>query len=137
MGPIRILTGACVVILAQACANHQTSPEVTAQMARTEAVLQQADRSGVARDSLADLQLAKDKFARARTAVERQSRDGDREALRLAQQAEVDAQYASASAEATRQEQSAREVRRGLETLEREASRDTTTPAAPVTRGNP
>ena len=128
---IAIALGAPLLIL-QACASHRPSEEVTTQMARTEAVLQQADRSNVANHSLPELLAAKDKFAQARTALEKKSDEGDQEALKLAKQAEVDAQYASAKSQSATQQNAAQEAQKGVEDLRQEANRSaasqTTTP---------
>lgn len=114
-----------------ACATYERPEELTAQMARTEVVIQQADRSGVAVNSLPELQAAKDKYAQAKISLDRKSAAGDREALRLARQAEVDAQYASARAQTMSQEAAAREAQRGVEALRQEADRKPA--AAPAT----
>jgi TRAP-type uncharacterized transport system substrate-binding protein len=111
------------VLALQACASYETSREVTAQMARTEVVIQQADRSGVAVNSLPELQTAKDKYAEAKIAVAKKSSEGDRTALQLAKQAEVDAQYASAKAQSTSHEMAARDAQSGVETLRTETER--------------
>lgn len=118
-------------LLMQGCASHRPSEEVTSQMARTEVVLQQADRSNVAVNSLPDLQKAKDKYAEAKVALEQKSEEGDRKALLLAKQAEVDAQYASARAQSESQEQAAQEVQNGVEALKDEASRNRSGSATP------
>ncbi len=116
-----------------ACASHQTSPEVTAQMARTEVVIQQADRSGVAVNSLPELQTAKDKYAEAKVAVARKSSEGDHTALQLAKQAEVDAQYATAKAQTTGHEAAARDAQSGVETLRNETERNNAAQSATST----
>lgn len=114
-----------------ACATYERPEALTAQMARTEVVIQQADRSNVAVNSLPELQVAKDKYARAKVAADRKSSSGDREALRLAKQAEVDAQYASAKAQSMSQQAAAREAQSGVDALRQEADRR---PAAPAAR---
>jgi hypothetical protein len=101
-------------------------------MARTEAILQQADRSGVAVNSLPELQAAKDKFAEAKRSLAKETRDGDRMALQLAKQAEVDAEYASAKSQSTSQVSAAREVQNGTQALKDETTRNATTQAAPA-----
>jgi hypothetical protein len=106
------------------CASYRPSEEVTAQMARTEAVIQQADRSNVAVNSLPQLQQAKDKYAEAKVALDKKSDEGDRKALMLAREAEVDAQYATAKAQAASQEDAAEEVRNGVADLKQEADRN-------------
>ena len=85
--------------LLQACGTNPPAADVTTQMARTEAVIQQADRSGVAVNSLPELQAAKDKYMQAKRELARKTSAGDDRALELAKQAEVDAQYASAKAQ--------------------------------------
>lgn len=118
-------------LLMQACAAHRPSEEVTAQMARTEVVLQQADRSNVAVNSLPELQKARDKYAEAKVALQKNSDEGDRRALMLAKQAEVDAQYATARSQAASQEDAADQVQSGVETLKDEASRNKSGSATP------
>jgi hypothetical protein len=118
-------------LLVQGCASHRPSEEVATQMARTEVVIQQADRSNVAVNSLPELQRAKDKYAEAKVALEKNSSEGDRTALMLARQAEVDAQYASARAQSTTQEDAAQEVQNGVETLRQEANRNAAGSAVP------
>ncbi len=122
------VVGVLPLLLLQACA-YQRSTEVTEQMARTEAVLQQAQGSNASEYALAEFQQARNKYADARTAYEKESESGDRTALRLAQQAEVDARFALAKAQAERQQQAAREVQQGVETLRNEANRSSTSPA--------
>jgi hypothetical protein len=124
MKPLPLACALGLTLLAQACASHRPSEEVTSQMARTEAILQQAERSGAGRSSLAELEQAKDKYARARTQLEKKSEEGDRQALALAKQAEVDAQYASARTQSTSQEAAADQVQSGVETLRREKARE-------------
>ncbi len=53
--------------------------------------------------------------------------------MRLAKQAEVDAQYTTAKAQAVRQQTSAREVQEGVQQLSQEAQRNAATPAASAT----
>jgi len=123
---LSVIAVALPLLALQACASHETSREVTAQMARTEVVIQQADRSGVAVNSLPELQAAKDKYAEAKLAVGRKSSAGDRTALQLAKQAEVDAQYATAKAQTTSHETAARDAQSGVETLRTETERNAT-----------
>lgn len=113
-------------LVLQGC-SYQRPMEVTQQMARTEAVLQQAESAGTQELALAELQLARNKLADARAAYDKESEDGDREAMRLARQAEVDVQFAVAKAQAERQRAATREVQQGVETLRDEARRNTGT----------
>jgi hypothetical protein len=116
------------LLVLQACASTSPNDEVKAQMARTEVVLQQADRSGVAVNSLPELQAAKDKFAKAKVALDMKSMEGNRLALQLAKQAEVDAQYASAKAQSTSQQTAARDAQSGVATLKQETDRNAAAP---------
>ena len=125
-----VLALALPLLTIQACASYRPAEDVTAQMARTEAILQQADRSGVAVNSLPELQAAKDKYAEAKRSLAKESKEGDLMALQLAQQAEVDAQYATAKARNTSQQTAAREVQNGTQALKDEANRNATTPPA-------
>lgn len=121
------------LMMLQACA-YQRPEEVTAQMARTEATLQQAEQSGAKEAALPELQSARDKYADARKSLDKDSKQGDDNALKLAKQAEVDAQFASAKAQSTRQEKAAQEVRNGVDALRTETQRapaGTTTEATP------
>jgi len=122
------------VLALQACATHQPSDDVKAQMTRTEVVIQQADRSGVAVNSLPELQAAKDKYASAKVEMEKKSAEGDRKALQLAKQAEVDAQFASAKAQSTSQETAAKDAQKGVDTLKQETDRNAATSGAPVSQ---
>lgn len=126
---IRSLMLAAVPMALCACA-YQRSDEVTAQMARTEAVLQQAESSGAREVALGDLQHARDKLSDARAAYDKKSKSGDEQALRLAREAEVDAKYAAAKAQADRQQGAAREVQQGVEALRNEAQRNAASPPA-------
>ena len=128
--PYAVVAGLPLLML-QACASYHRPEEVTAQMARTEAVLQQADRSNVAVNSLPELQQAKDKYAQAQLALDKKSEDGDRKALELAKQAEVDAQYASARAQSETQENAAQDAENGVNDLRQEANRNAAGSAVP------
>lgn len=123
---ITIATG--LPLLLQACA-YQRPAEVTEQMARTGAVLEQAESGGAAAEALPELQQARDKYADAREAFAKVSESGDREALRLARQAEVDAKYAAARTQAQRQIDAAQEVQDGLDTLRFQTQREAPAPA--------
>src|SRR4051794_11320414 len=111
-----LLIAGLPVLMLQACA-YKRPDDVPAQMARTEAVLQQAERSGAQQESLPEYQAARDKYAEAKVSYEKKTEKGDATALRLAKQAEVDAQYASAKAQAARQQAAAREVQQGVQQL--------------------
>ncbi len=118
------------LLMLEACASYRPSQDVTAQMARTEAILQQAERSGVAVNSLPELQSARDKYSEAKQALAKKSTEGDQKALQLAKQAEVDAQYATAKAQSTTQQSAAREIQNGTQALKDETTRNAATPVA-------
>jgi Domain of unknown function (DUF4398) len=115
--------------LTTACA-YQRPAEVTAQIAKTESSLQQAEQSGATNDALPELQSARDKFADAQRALEKKNKQGDRQAIQLAQQAQIDAQYAAAKAQTVRQAKAVEQVERGTDAVEREAQRDAGTQPA-------
>lgn len=127
---LTMMTLAVPMLLMQACATYSPAQDVTAQMARTEAILQQADRSGVAVNSLPELQTARDKYAEAKRSLGKETSDGDRIALQLAKQAEVDAQYAMAKSQSTSQVNAAREVQNGTQALKDETTHNAATPVA-------
>lgn len=112
-----------VALLLAACAS-QPPADVTAQMARTQVVIEQAERNGVQERSLQEIEAAKRKFSEAQALLAKKDDDAAREAVRLAQQAEVDAQYASAKAQAERQKEATREVQQSLDALKQEATRN-------------
>ncbi len=107
-----------------ACASYRQPSEVTAQMARTESSIKQAEQSGAQLGALPELQSAKDKFADAEKALQKKNKEGDALAISLAQQAQLDAQYAAAKAQSKQQQQSANEVRSGTDAVRDEAARD-------------
>lgn len=123
-----VLLAGLPVLMLQACAYNRPD-EVTAQMARTESVLKQAEAAGAQQESLAEYQAARDKYAEAKMAYEKKSEKGDANAVSLAKRAEVDAQYATAKARAARQQAAAREVQQGVQQLGQEAQRNVNTPA--------
>lgn len=128
----QVLIACTVPLMALTACAYQRPEDVTAQMARTEAVLQQAEGSGAKENALPELQQAKDKYADAKLALRKDSESGDREAMRLAKEAEADAKYASAKAQASRQQDAAREVQQGVQALSEEAQRNAASPP-PVT----
>jgi hypothetical protein len=116
------------LLVLQACASYRPSEDVTRQMARTEAVIQQADRSNVAVNALPELQKAKDKYTQAKLELAKKSGDSDRRALQLAKEAEVDANYASARSQSETQEAATEQVQKGVDTLRQETARAAGTP---------
>lgn len=104
-----------------ACA-HEPSVDVRAQLARTENSITQAEQAGAGQGALPDLQAAKDKLADAQAQLDKKSDDGNARALRLAQQAEVDAQYAAAKSQSQQQRQAAQQLQESIESLRRQAA---------------
>ena len=94
---------------------------VREEVARTEATVQQVQQSGMTRDSGGlELEQAKDKTRQARAALERGKEE---RALRLAEQARLDADLAQAKARSYTAQRSAEAVRTSIEQLRREALR--------------
>jgi chromosome segregation ATPase len=108
-----------------ACAS-QPKQETITQLAKTESSIQQAEQMGALEGALPELQQARDKLAEAQGALQRKQEGS---AIRLAQQAQVDAQYAASKAQAAREQRAASEVKQGVNTV-RETATDTssTTP---------
>lgn len=111
-----------MTVFAVGCA-HQPSAEAVAQVARTQTSIQQAEQTGAMQSAMQDLQAAKDKLQQAQTALGKKTEKDDLRALHLAQQAELDAQYAAAKAQSDRQRQAVQEVRKGIESVRDEAGR--------------
>lgn len=102
-----------------ACAG---SPPPTVQMAVAEAAVQRAGTTTTAETAGAELRVATDKLAAARSALS--AGDHDR-ARRLAEQAELDAQVAQLHAQATRSTQAAQETQEAARVLREEIARKT------------
>jgi LAS superfamily LD-carboxypeptidase LdcB len=128
-----LLTLGLPLLLLQACAYNRPE-EVTAQMARTEATLQQAEQNGAAEKSLPELQSARDKFADAKKSLSKDSKEGDQNALVLAKQAQVDAQFATAKAQASRQQSATHDAQQGVNALRDEAARNANATAPETTK---
>jgi hypothetical protein len=126
-----VATLAMPLLMLTACAYNR--PEsVTAQMARTEAVISQADSAGAKESALPELEQARNKYEQARVELRRDSEAGDRTAVRLAKEAEADAQFAQAKAQAAKQQAAAQEVQQGVQALSDEAQRNAATPPPAV-----
>lgn len=101
-----------------------TNEGLREDIARTEASIQQVQESGMTREAGGlELEQAKDKVARARQAFD----NGDEEtAMRMAQEARLDADLAQAKARSRSAQQAVQEVTASIESLRREAGRSTT-----------
>lgn len=101
--------------LATACASGP--PPATSQIASAETSIQHARDDGAQQFAASALNDAQDKLTAARLASE----NGEHEqAKMLADEAKLDAEYASALAEQKEAEQALAEVRNGIRTLEEE-----------------
>lgn len=116
------LTLWAAAVFAVSCASEPPRA-LTTQLAVTDSSIQQAEQGGAADHALPELQMAKDKRGRAQRAFDDKEYD---DAMRLAQQAQLDAQYASRKSQAEQNQRSAAEVQRGHDTLRREAERPVT-----------
>jgi hypothetical protein len=96
-------------------------PQPTEQLTRARTVVEQADKSGAAqRYAAADLQRAHDELNDADKANGAKKYD---EARRYAEAAEVDADVATARANASEAQRAATELRRSLDSLQSESQR--------------
>ncbi len=97
-----------------------STPRPTEAMTRAESSVQQADQAGARRYDPGTLDASKDKLAQSKAAAER----GDkRVAQELAEQAELDAELAAATARSENAQKAAAEVRASIETLRAEMAR--------------
>lgn len=104
-------------LLLAGCASAPQQP--TPDVVRARTLIEQANQGGVQQHAAAELQLAQDKLAAAENAAT------DKKpaiAQRLAEEAALDAEYATVRAQQVRAENAAKEVREGIETLRREAA---------------
>jgi hypothetical protein len=96
-------------------------PQPTEQLTRARTVVEQADKSGAAqRYAAADLQRAHDELNDADKANGAKRYD---EARRYAEAAEVDADVATARANASEAQRAATELRRSIDSLQSESQR--------------
>jgi len=99
--------------------------KVEEQFTSTETSVSQAEQTGAQDRALTELQQAKDKLAEAKTAY----KDGDEEqALRLAEEAQVDAQYAAARSQAVQDQEAAANVQKSIDTVRQGAGTTSTSP---------
>jgi hypothetical protein len=119
-GTFSISTVAIAAVLA-GCASEPQRP--SADMARAQTLIQEADKGNTQQYAAAELQQAHDKLNEA----ERASKDGrNEEAERLAMQATLDAEYATAKARHVEAQKAAEELDRSLESLRQESARSPT-----------
>jgi hypothetical protein len=101
-------------------------PVPTEQLTRARALVEQADKADAQRYAPADLQRAHDELSSADRAVSDHKYD---DARRYAENAQVDADLASARASSGQAERAAREVDRSIDSLRQESERHTDAPA--------
>jgi outer membrane PBP1 activator LpoA protein len=106
-------------ILLNACAS---APEPTAQLQAAQQAISDAERAEANRHAANDLSDARNKLTAANAAVETKDME---QAARLADQARVDAELASARTAAVKAQAVNEEMRRGSEALQQEIQRNT------------
>src|ERR1700730_9758116 len=112
-------------VLSAGCATESAIPRDQLTMART--LVEQADKSDAQRYAPADLQRAHDELSSAEKAVnDRRYED----ARRYAENAQADADLASARASSGEAQRAAHEVNRSIETLKQESDRRASNPDA-------
>jgi hypothetical protein len=105
----------CLVL--GACASSIERP--VASLSRAEASVDHAEQNGGPQYGAAALERARDKLSAAQQAADK---DRNAEALRLANEAELDARLATAQAERYKAEASLREINESISTLQQETS---------------
>jgi hypothetical protein len=124
----RIFTLSALALLSCAvgagCASQ--GPVPTEQLTRARTLVEQADKADAQRYAPADLQRAHDELSSADKAVSDHKYD---DARRYAENAQVDADLASARASSGEAERAAREVDRSIDSLRQESDRHANGPA--------
>lgn len=125
----RILTHSALLLLSgvlgAGCATQGPVPTEQLTMART--LVEQADKANAQRYAPAELQRAHDELSSADKAVADKKYD---DARRYAENAQVDADLASARASSGEAQHAAQEVRRSIDSLRQESERHTNDPGA-------
>lgn len=117
--PLATVLAGGLIVFAGGCSTNPPA-DVVAQVTRTETSIAQAEQAGALQGALPELQRAKDKLAAAQQAFGKHDYDVT---LRLAQEAQLDAQYAAAKAQTAQAQKAAVDVQQSLDTLRQEASR--------------
>jgi hypothetical protein len=112
----RLLLG-CAVLALSACA---TNKELTNQLANSREAVDQARMAGAEQTAAADMDVAVGKLDHANAAAKNRN---DADAMRLAQQAEVDANLARARSEANQAKIAATEVMKSNQIMRAAANR--------------
>src|SRR5580704_9543874 len=120
---VLLASGSLLCVFAAGCATEQPKP--TEELIKARSVIAQADKGDAQRYAAADLQRAHDELSSAERAAEkRQYAD----ARRYAENAEVDADLATARGNSGAAEHAVQEIRQSIETLKRESERKGTDP---------
>jgi len=122
----RLIAVSAAVAFIAGCAS---SPRPTEELTRARTLVEQASQAGAQEFAPADLATAREELQRAETDANAGRQD---DARRGAERAAVDAQLAAARASSGKAQRAAQEVTASVETLRREAARDTG--AAPAAR---
>src|ERR1700694_534031 len=105
-------------VFAGGCATEQPKP--TEELTKARSVIQQADKGDAQRYAAADLQRAHDELSSAERAADKRQYD---DARRFAENAEVDADLATARGNSGAAERAGPGIRQGIETLKQESER--------------
>jgi uncharacterized lipoprotein YmbA len=108
------------VLLSAGCASSPPAP--TAQIQAAQQAIDEAERAQAARHAASALSQARTKLASANNAVQAEDMD---QALRLAKEARIDAELASARTAAAKARSANDEIREGTRTLVEELERRT------------
>lgn len=127
MSPQTITLSALVLacIFGAGCATQGPIP--TEQLTKARALVEQADKADAQRYAPADLQRAHDELSNAEKAVNDRKYD---DARRYAEDAQVDADLASARASSGEAQHAAHEVSRSIDSLRQESERHANDPGA-------
>jgi Domain of unknown function (DUF4398) len=121
---MKVIIGGALAILLAACAGGAEKP--TAELTRANTLIEQAEERDAQEFAGEDLERARQKLQQAQAAAE----EGDNElAQRLAAEAAVDAEFASARATSAEAKKAAEELRKSNETLRREAAPEPAPPS--------
>jgi hypothetical protein len=114
-------TGVLLCVVATGCASQ--GPKPTDELTKAHTVIEQADKGNAQRYAAADLQRAHDELSEADRA---DAKKEYKEARRLAQRAEVDADLAVARGNSGEQQKAAEEIAQSNSTLRQESQRNST-----------
>jgi hypothetical protein len=117
---LRLLPALAALVLLSSCASTPMPP--TSDLQAAEQAIDSAERARVADYASVELSVARDKLTAARGAVQEKNMT---QAQRLAQEARVDAELASAKAEVAKARVVNEQMQKGTDTLKQEMQRKT------------